>query len=108
MIRIIPHTAVIAFNDSFTPELLIDKFYEQLSNQEAVLHNEIQSRDTKAIELTTKAIDHLCMLINSTMNYCEPISFEFCKDKIMEICDFQKPYFDHIGIKYQELPIKKD
>jgi hypothetical protein len=103
MIRIIPHTAVIVFNDTVTPELLIDKFYEQLSNQEAVLHNEIKNRNTKAIELTTKTIDHLCMLINSIGNYCEPISVEFCKDKKMEICDFQKPYFDHINVQYLEL-----
>jgi hypothetical protein len=100
MIRIIPHTAQVQFDETFTAQILIDKIYDKLESLQILLINYIKERDLDKIKNSTKQIDQLCMLINTAKNYLDPIEYEFCKDKIMPICDFQKDFFDEFDIIY--------
>jgi hypothetical protein len=100
MIRIIPQTAQVQFDDDFTPGMLIDSIFDMLDLTISVLEISVSQRDLKKINEATVKIDHLCSLIHTALHFVEPIEFEFYKDKIMNICDFQKPYFDELGVLY--------
>jgi hypothetical protein len=100
MIRIIPQTAQIKFTELLTPQILIDSIFDNLVVTQYILKQNILDRDLKKINNITTRIDQLCNLIQSAQQFLEPIEYEFCKDKIMHICDFQKPYFDELGIEY--------
>jgi hypothetical protein len=100
MIIIIPQTAQIQFDDNFTPEMLIDSIFDMLDLTIQVLEISVSLKDLKKIKEATVKIDHLCSIIDIALHFVEPIEYDFYKVKIMSICDFQKPYFDELGVLY--------